>query len=56
MSSLFEGIDMKELKLSELNGKTIRVMVYKDEEGGMIVGGYDIDNGHCYILSMGRWK
>lgn len=56
MNSVFEGITMRTFTWDEMHGKTIRVATHRDEEGGLIVVGYDVNSDHCYILSMGRWK
>lgn len=51
-TDMFEGLEIKTFKLSELNGKTIKVFATKNEEGLTVVMGYEKESGHCYVLAI----
>lgn len=53
---MFDKLDIKNFKMSELNGKTLRIVAGKDEFGMVIVMGYDDNDCNCYVLSIEEEK
>lgn len=49
---MFDGIPFKTFRVSELNGKTVRIYSTKDETNSFVLTcAYDEKTGECFVLA-----
>lgn len=46
--------EVKKFKMSDLHGKTLKIVASEGEDGLVIVAGYDVHDGNLYFLSTER--